>query len=453
MLDGALFKRLGALLACLGLAGASASAQYAGGAGAPADPYLIATAEQMQAIGAHPQHWSAHFKLTADLDLSAYDGRDGRPAFNIIGPDWSHRFFGVFDGNGHTLRRFTWSSPGRNYTALFGCIYGANAAVCNLTLLDPNVAAGTGDCAAALVGYLQLGTVADCSVRGGAVRGDWQVASLVAYLDQGLITRCYADAAVAGDGQDAGGLVGFNNLGQISQCLATGPVAGNRCVGGLAGRSYAGWIHACRAAAAVQGDQEVGGLLGRNEPNSASVQVADCCAAGAVQGQSKLGGLVGRNVGRIARCYSTGSVSGQTLLGGLIGVNAGSVSGSFWDIQTSGLDSSAAGQGIPTALMQTRGAFLDAGWSFVDDCSGAAGAWRLCRQGAEYPWLAWQSHPGDRLCPEGVDLADFSLLAAAWLSDLGQPSWNPACDLAPNDRIDVADLATLLAHWALGPAR
>ena len=49
--------------------------------------YLILTAEQMNAIGAEPNDWGKHFKLMADIDLSGFDGKNGRPAFNIIAPD------------------------------------------------------------------------------------------------------------------------------------------------------------------------------------------------------------------------------------------------------------------------------------------------------------------------------------------------------------------------------
>lgn len=58
-------------------------AQYGGGTGGPDDPYLIYTAEQMNAIGADWKDWDKHFKLMADIDLSAYAGTD----FKIIGTD------------------------------------------------------------------------------------------------------------------------------------------------------------------------------------------------------------------------------------------------------------------------------------------------------------------------------------------------------------------------------
>ncbi|MHC4207199.1 MAG: hypothetical protein ACYSTT_21295, partial [Planctomycetota bacterium] len=85
-----------------------AYSQYGSGSGTAEDPYLIYTAEQMNAIGAEPNDWDKHFKLMADIDLSVYTGTD----FNVIGYGLFPAFSGVFDGNGHTISNFTYSSTG-----------------------------------------------------------------------------------------------------------------------------------------------------------------------------------------------------------------------------------------------------------------------------------------------------------------------------------------------------
>jgi len=83
-------------LVILYFSGLPAQAQYGGGTGEPNDPYLIYTAEQMNAIGAEPNDWDKHFKLMADINLSAYTGTQ----FNTIGINYHFGFTGVFDGNG-----------------------------------------------------------------------------------------------------------------------------------------------------------------------------------------------------------------------------------------------------------------------------------------------------------------------------------------------------------------
>ena len=72
-------RRLILAFAVLGLP--TAQAQYGGGSGTAEDPYLIYTPEQMDAIGQNQAHWSKHFMLMADLDLSAYEGE----SFHLIG--------------------------------------------------------------------------------------------------------------------------------------------------------------------------------------------------------------------------------------------------------------------------------------------------------------------------------------------------------------------------------
>jgi len=50
------------------------------------------------------------------------------------------------------------------------------------------------------------------------------------------------------------------------------------------------------------------------------------------------------------------------------------------------------------------------------------------------------------------DLADFAVFASAWTSQLGQPNWNPACDISdPEDNIiNWSDLAVFAEDWLAG---
>jgi len=201
---------------------ATAKAQYSGGTGEPEDPYLIYTAEQVNAIGAEPNDWDKHFRLMADIDLAGYAGTD----YNIIAPyDADVPFTGVFDGNAHTIANFTYTSTDANSVALFGWVQGDNAGIMNLGLVDPRIEASARDGVAPLVDHLEDGTVSGCFVRGGSVSGGRWVGGLVAYND-GAIINCYSSAAVTG-GVSAGGLVGTNGRSQtIRNSYSTGQVGG-----------------------------------------------------------------------------------------------------------------------------------------------------------------------------------------------------------------------------------
>ena len=115
--------------------------QYAGGTGTPDDPFLIETAEQMNAIGLHQEHWDKHFKQIAHVDLSAYTGEQ----FNMIGIDGNGQvtpvFIGVFDGNGYEIRNFTYSSTQRGI-AMFQAVSWPGE-LRNITMVNPIVEAPT----------------------------------------------------------------------------------------------------------------------------------------------------------------------------------------------------------------------------------------------------------------------------------------------------------------------
>jgi len=374
---------------------------YGVGNGTEADPHLIYTAEQQIAIGLFPCLWDKCFKLMADIDLSGYSGTQ----FNIIG-DFYDPFTGIFDGNGHTISNFSYTSTGTSNIGigLFGYVYGPNAEIKNLGLIDPNLDAGTGVFPGSLVGYLSHGTITNCYAEAGSVAGRFIVGGLVGRNYYATITNCYSTVKVTGY-DSVGGLVGRNCNATITNCYSTGSVAGSYYVGGLVGWSY-GTITNSYSTGSVSGASDnIGGLVGRNDAT-----ITNCYSTGSVSGNKYVGGLVGYNYHTITDCYSTGEVSGIAEVGGLVGFNylssisncysSGSVSGniyvgglvgrkwegevnnSFWDIETSGRSTSAGGAGKTTAEMQTMSTFIDAGWDFTTP------VWTI-DEGVDYPrlWL------------------------------------------------------------------
>ncbi|MHC4647872.1 MAG: GLUG motif-containing protein [Planctomycetota bacterium] len=332
------------------------------GSGTAEDPYQIWTGSDMQAIGGNSAYWGAHFKLMADIDLSAYTGT----SFNIIGTYWQNPFTGVFDGNGHTISNFTYTSTGTGHIGLFR-YFGFSGEIKNLGLIDPNVDAGTGGKVGSLVASQEWGTITGCYVEDGSVSGNNHVGGLVGYEQRGLITNSYSTASVSGAGYNTGGLVG---------------------------NAFYGTVTGCYSAGSVSGVSAVGGLVGISRPDST---VTNCYSEGSVSGDANVGGLVGRNETPIIHCYSTASVSGTTNIGGLVG-SGGPVCASFWDTQTSGQSTSGGGTPKSTAEMQTASTFF--GWG---GC-GSEGVWFL-DEGNDYPRLWWENKPGQPLPTE--NLSDF----------------------------------------------
>jgi hypothetical protein len=410
---------------------------FPGGTGSPDDPYLIATAEQLNSIGHNPRLMEAHFRLVNDIDLSGVH-------FYPMG-DEEYAFSGVFDGGDFTISNLacTGIEAERSYLVqlynrrpenigLFRIISGDKAEVRNLKLLDPVINATNTGCVGSLVGLLRRGRLCNCQVEGGRVSGYSGVGGLVGqsggpYAYRGRvraeILSCGTSATVSGlwgvgglvganaggarvDGSRAngdvsgdgyvGGLVGMNAQAVIAGSRSGGTTLGKQSTGGLVGRNAYGTVQCSFSAAIVQGDTEVGGLAGWNYGT-----ITNCYAITAVTGEEKVGGLAGRNgligahsedPGTVSNCYSACRVSGMQEVGGLVGYDElGMVTVSFWDVDRSGLPVRAGGAGKTTAEMQTASTFLDAGWDFVDEAAnGTDDIWWIL-EGQDYPRLWWEA--------------------------------------------------------------
>jgi hypothetical protein len=326
--------------------------KYSGGTGEPNDPYQIATATDLIALGETPKDYDKHFILIADIDLDPK--LPGRKVFDkaVVAPDANDRnswfdgvsFGGVFDGNGHTISHLTIS--GKDYVGLFGV---ASGEVKNLGMVD---------------------------------------------------------VSITGSGACAGGLMGQSSR-TVIQCSCTGKVSGGSLVGGLVGLNF-GDVAGCYGGAGVIGVSEVGGLVGQNGGSrrlgAVVGHVADCYSTSTVSGTESVGGLVGANGGELTRCHSMGEVKVRgPSVGGLVGCGSlylglgsgftlyGTVTGCFWDTQTSGQTTSAGGTGKTTAQMQTAKTFLDAGWDFVGEtANGTEDIWWIL-EGKDYPRLWWEA--------------------------------------------------------------
>jgi len=245
--------------------------EFAGGTGEPNDPYQIATAEQLIAIGSDPNLAKSHFVLTASIDLS------GTTWWSAVIPSFS----GSLNGNGFAIRGFT--ARGIDSLGLFERI-DSTGRVTNLRMEDVDL---TG------VGY---------------------VGALAAY-NAGAVHDCAGTGVVISIGQLAGGLVGYN-AGIVAGSFSAVQVMGNSFVGGLVGSNARGVLVDCHSAGAVLGYSYVGGLAGSNDGS-----VTGCYADGEVIGASGLGGLVGSNLGLVRGSYAAGTVAGGNDAGGLVGYN------------------------------------------------------------------------------------------------------------------------------------
>jgi len=303
--------------------------KYGSGTGELDNPYLIYTAEQLNALSTEPNDWNKHFKLMADIDLSGYSYESA-----LIAPDadpcdldfQGASFKGIFNGNGHKISNLT--ITGEHYLGLFGRLeYGAE--IKNLRIINVNIA-GT-DYVAGIVGF-----------------------------SKGNIETSYCTGTVSGN-RFVGGLTG-RNWSTINASYNAATVTGHDDVGGLTAGNY-GSITNSYNTGAVTADWDAGGLAGTNNGS-----ISTSYSTGTVSGDNRAGGLVGYN-----------------------NWDYGVITSSFWDTETSGLSTSDGGIGKTTAEMQTASTFLEAGWDFMDEtANGTEDIWQIL-EGEDYPRLWWEA--------------------------------------------------------------
>lgn len=323
---------------CIGLWSPSVLAvEFAGGTGEAADPYLIATAEQLIGIGNDAELLGKYFRLTDDIDLDP-----NQPGGQIFGlaviastenPYNARRpkFTGRLYGDGHTVRHLTIDSNDGEYLGLFGYIgSGGRVYDLNLKAVDIRGHARTG----ALAGYSE-GSMVNCSVSGSIAGGDYSrwLGGLIG-INAGTLSGCHVEVTVTGGDSSSmlGGLAGWHE-GRILNCATSGSVSGGDeafQLGGLVGRSLAGMIEDSTTDTAVSAGARswaLGGLVGRADSDSFLLRGTATGAVTAGQASHDLGGLAGQHwYGTISYCHATGPVAaGQNghTLGGLVGACAG----------------------------------------------------------------------------------------------------------------------------------
>jgi hypothetical protein len=273
-----------------------------------------------------------------------------------------------------------------------------------------------------LVGQ-NLGQISNCSSEcilsseddaegiGGlcGVNGDFDTSQLTPYL-KNCNSNC--NIKVSNNASGVGGLCGSNIEGIIENCYSNGAVvSGDKSndIGGLCGINITDFISedvneenwrsicskiitsysACRVTAGDESN-DVGGFCGSNAVgiiekcySTGSVNVGVDCGdegvipfaeGGGIPYARDVGGFCGGNSGEIIHSYSSCLVSANddsTYTGGFCGASLSDAEewdevflNCFWDIEVSGMEISAGGEGKTTAQMKSRETYESSGWDF-----------------------------------------------------------------------------------------
>lgn len=253
----------------------TALAVTAEGSGEYADPYLISTKEDLEAISKAVSDGEdfdgVFFRLENDITVT--------DSFAPIGTKETP-FSGYFDGNGKTVSGL---SLDRDYAGLFA--FTDKAVIKGLTV-------------------------------NGALKADSFAGAITAYAKNTVIEDCKASVSVTAESY-AGGIAGYIESGSIKNCSTTGStiIAGHKeYTGGIAGFTKA-TITSCENNAYILGSDTAGGIAGASEGD-----ILLCTNKVNLEASENLGGIAGLCEGEIKYCTNTGDLKADTNLGGIAGV-------------------------------------------------------------------------------------------------------------------------------------
>ncbi len=250
-----------------------------GGSGTEDDPYLIPSLDTLKyyrdKINANSGYRSAHYKLTANIELGGSEDTQWTP----IGSDYNHAFTGTFDGDRYTISELCIINSSSDYVGLFGYV-GADGTVKNLTV---------------------SGTVTGRVYYTGGIVG----------RNNGTVSNCTNNVNVTGNSAYTGGVVGRNDYGTVVNCYNTGTVSGGLSTGGVVGDNFSGTVSNCYNTGAVREGLFTGGVVGNN-----TGYVSNCYNTGTVTATGSntdyIGGVVGNNSsGNVTNCYYLNTSAGK----------------------------------------------------------------------------------------------------------------------------------------------
>lgn len=328
---------------------------FAGGSGTRADPYLVATADQLNAIR---KGLDKHYKLTADIDLSTWGNWvpiGGTPAYG--GPHGASQqkgdkdaapFTGSLDGAGHVISGMTIVDHRTDLfmpTDMAMRSYGLFANIQGSTLNSPSQVYGNSE----LTMVKNLGVVnytIDLSYANMKHKSFLYIGPIAGNAACMGIDNCYSSGgsiklytAGANTQANIGGIAGSTNSAAIQNCYNTSPITAsssaaqitsNIVAAGIVANVEYTWVQNCfntgnitvpygrswtnSVACGILGASYIADIPGiYHEPVSVSTYVKNCYNTGAMTANAA-SGVVGYSASDmyVDNCYNVGKLTTNT---------------------------------------------------------------------------------------------------------------------------------------------
>ena len=350
---------------------------YFNGSGTEADPYCIASYEDLcnfaKAIDEDPETYaSAYYLQTAHIQANkgsfGFDEETTTPLWNEkpisdtnMPIKWAHsytaNFSGTYDGNYYVIEGIYNNVSENGYPGIFNVC--TNATIKNLHIKNSLFCAITADRQldegfnASICGDIYNSVIENCDSNAYVIGGSYTGGICGAAVNSSIVD-CYFEGTAIST-QSAGGICGFptartsqgsssekEKIMTIDHCQNEGYIVG-RFAGGICGNFFvqdigntgkgSGILSNCVNYGAVASisndypsDYAVGGISGTLVESP--ITVIDCCNYGAIgveNAADHTGGIIGNanttdeKAINISYCFNAGKISGRENIGGIIG--------------------------------------------------------------------------------------------------------------------------------------
>ena len=211
--------------------------QDASAANSATNPYLITTAEDLEALASIVNTGSrlgGYYKQTADITLTN--------EHTAIGNSSNTSFRGIYDGDNKVIKGLLINQAEGTYQGLFG--RAKNATITNVIIENCDITAK--DYVGGICGHASETTISNCKVSGAIKTADgvdgMYHGGIAGYIYYKSISSCVNTASVKGNNSKSqyyGGIVGEVSWTNITDCFNAGIVEGTLYVDSIVGSNGA----------------------------------------------------------------------------------------------------------------------------------------------------------------------------------------------------------------------
>ena len=297
------------------------------GSGTEADPYQIASAEDLQGLNK-----GGYYKIINDIDLTAWINQySSSKGWLPVGYDGAAVYI---DGDNHKITGL-WTNSTDTYTGLFSKLKDGYIKNLNVEVASGKKVKG-GQYTGILIAYASNFKFLNCSVKGNA-EGTTYVGGIVGYFTGSSSNPNLSDLTYEGTltsstvSANIGGIAGYGSSCRMYHAASTVQVTStgnNALIGGLVGKMYGRTASQCTADVNINASgtgNKVGGLFGTaGYTTSTATTITETSSTGIIQAtgsDSWAGGIAGHLItnAQLSDSYSTVTITGTQYTAGLVG--------------------------------------------------------------------------------------------------------------------------------------